>query len=110
MPTAARAKASAISPLLHLLGSAGVRRAQAANLLITDVDERRRAGDPRLRAAIAHSTSWWVTVRYGKRGGTRAIPLDEDTLSAITAWVKVRPAATGSEHPRHREDRRPPHG
>lgn len=83
--------------LLHLLGSAGLRRAEAANLLIADVDERRRAGDPRLRQAIAHSTSWWVTVRYGKRGRTRAIPLDEDALAAITAWVKARPAAP-TEH------------
>jgi integrase/recombinase XerD len=49
--------------LLQLLGSAGLRRGEAAGLLITDVDERRRAGDPRLRQAIAHSTSWWVTVR-----------------------------------------------
>ena len=83
--------------LLHLLGSGGLRRPEAANLLIADVDERRRAVDPRLRQAIAHSTSWWVTVRYGKRGRTRAIPLDEDTLTAITAWVKVRPAAP-TEH------------
>ena len=83
--------------LLHLLGSAGLRRGEAANLLITDVDERKRASDPRLRAAIARSTSWWVTIRYGKRGRTRAIPLDEDALAAITAWVKGRPAAA-TEH------------
>ena len=83
--------------LLHLLGSAGLRRAEAANLLVGDVDERRRASDPRLRQAIARSTSWWVTVRYGKRGRTRAIPLDEDALAAITAWVKARPAAP-TEH------------
>jgi Uncharacterized protein conserved in bacteria (DUF2188) len=31
--------------LLHLLGSVGLRRAQAANLLVTDVDERRRASE-----------------------------------------------------------------
>jgi integrase/recombinase XerD len=83
--------------LLHLLGSAGLRRAEAANLLVVDVDERRRAGDPRLRQAIKGSTSWWVTVRYGKRGRTRAIPLDEDALEAIVAWVKSRPAAP-TEH------------
>jgi site-specific recombinase XerD len=57
--------------LLHLLGSAGLRRAEAANLLVSDVDERCRSSDPRLRRAIARSTSWWVTVRYGKRGRTR---------------------------------------
>ena len=112
--------------LLHLLGSAGVRRAEAANLLVTDVDQRRRAGDPRLRDAIAHSTSWWVTVRYSKRGRTRAIPLDEDTAlrdhrlgqgpprrgdrAPAALAATHRPAATGSEHPRHREDRRPPRG
>jgi site-specific recombinase XerD len=44
--------------LLHLLGSAGLRRAEAARLLITDVDERRRATDPRLRQAIKGSTAW----------------------------------------------------
>ncbi len=82
---------------MHLLGSAGLRRAEAAGLLVSDVDERRRASDARLREAIARSTSWWVTVRYGKRGRTRAIPLDEDALAAIAAWVKARPAAA-SEH------------
>jgi hypothetical protein len=79
--------------LLHLLGSAGLRRAEAANLLIADVGERRRASDPRLRAAVARSTRWWVTVRYGERGRTRAIPLDQVVLVAIAAWVKTRPAA-----------------
>ena len=83
--------------LLHLLGSAGLRRAEAANLLVGDVDERRRSSDPRLRQAIKASTAWWVTVRYGKRGRTRAIPLDDDALEAIVAWVKSRPAAS-SEH------------
>jgi site-specific recombinase XerD len=79
--------------LLHLLGSSGLRRAETAAVLVGDVDERRRSSDPPLRQAIKGSTCWWVTVRYGKRGRTRAIPLDEDTLAAITAWVKVRPAA-----------------
>jgi len=79
--------------LLHLLGSVGLRRSEAANLLIGDVDERRRAADPRLRRAIRRSTSWWVTVRYAKRGRTRAVPLDEDALAAIIAWVKSRPPA-----------------
>ena len=83
--------------LLHLLGSAGLRRAEAANLLVAHVDERHRTGNIRLRQAIARSTSWWVTVHYGKRGRTRAVPLDEDTLAAITAWVKTRPAAA-TEH------------
>jgi site-specific recombinase XerD len=80
--------------LLHLLGSAGLRRAEAARLLVGDVDERQRAGDGRLRKAIGRSTSWWVSVRYGKRGRSRAVPLDEDALAAIAAWVKVRPATT----------------
>ncbi len=83
--------------LLHLVGSAGLRRAEAASLLLGDVDERRRSSDPRLRQAIKGSTSWWVTVRYGKRGRTRAVPLDDDALEAILAWVKSRPAAP-TEH------------
>jgi hypothetical protein len=38
-----------------------------------------------------------VTVRYAKRGRTRAIPLDQDALAALAAWVKARPTAA-SEH------------
>ena len=49
------------------------------------------------RRAIHRSTSWWVTVRYAKRGRTRAVPLDEDALAAILAWVKSRPPAA-TEH------------
>jgi integrase/recombinase XerD len=97
--------------LLHLLGSAGLRRAEAAAVLVADVDERRRASDPRLRQAIARSTSWWVTVRHGKRGRTRAVPLDQDALDAIAAWMKSRPAAA-SDHlllslPRTRQPPKP---
>jgi len=77
--------------LLHLLGTAGLRRAEACALLIDDVDERQRANDGRLRRAIPHSTNWWVTVRYGKRGRRRAIPLEQHALDAITAWVRARP-------------------
>lgn len=51
--------------LLHLLGSAGLRRSEAAALVLADVDERRRAADPRLRHAIRSSTSWWVTISLG---------------------------------------------
>ncbi len=110
--------------LLHLLDSVALRRAGAANLMLVDVDERRGAADPRLRAVIADSTSWWLTVRYGKRERTRQIPLDHDTLAALTTWVKVRPVASSEhlllslprtgqpprplEHARYREDRRPP--
>jgi integrase len=82
--------------LLHLLGSAGLRRSEAAALTLGDVDERRRAADPRLRHAIKSSTSWWVTVRYAKRGRSRVVPLDDDALEAIT-WVKSRPVAA-TEH------------
>jgi site-specific recombinase XerD len=45
--------------LLHLLGSAGLRRAEASRPLISDIDERRRASDARLRQAIKGSSSWW---------------------------------------------------
>jgi integrase/recombinase XerD len=38
-----------------------------------------------------------VTVRYAKRGRTRAVPLDEDALAAVVAWVRVRPVCA-SEH------------
>jgi site-specific recombinase XerD len=77
--------------LLHLLGTAGLRRAEACAVLLDDVDERHRSGDGRLRKAIPHSTSSWVTVTYGKRGRQRAVPLEDHALDAITAWVKARP-------------------
>ncbi len=83
--------------LLHLLGSAGLRRSEASALVLGDVDERRRAADPRLRHAIKSSTSWWVTVPYAKRGRSRVVPLDDDALEAIIAWVKSRPT-TATEH------------
>ncbi|MBV9803332.1 MAG: tyrosine-type recombinase/integrase [Solirubrobacterales bacterium] len=83
--------------LLYLLGSAGLRRSEAAGLLLADVDEHKRAGDPRLRQAIHCSTSWWVTVRRAKRGRSRRVPLDHDALEAIIAWVKIRPDAA-TEH------------
>jgi integrase len=79
--------------LLHLLGSAGLRRSEAAAPVLADVDERRRAADPRLRHAIKSSTSWWVTVRYAKRGRAAR----DDELEAIVAWVKSRPPAA-TEH------------
>jgi hypothetical protein len=41
--------------------------------------------DPRLRHTIKNPTSWWVTVRYAKRGCTRVVPLDDDALEAIVA-------------------------
>lgn len=53
--------------------------------------------DSRLRHAIKSSTSWWVTVRYAKRGRNRVVPLDDDALEAIVAWVKSRPPAA-TEH------------
>jgi site-specific recombinase XerD len=77
--------------LLHLLGTAGLRRAQACALLIADIDERTHSEDPRLRRAIKGSTAWWVTVRYGKRANRRHVPLEHDALDAITAWVRARP-------------------
>jgi len=83
--------------LLHLLGSVGLRRSEACALTLSDVDERQRTGDRKLREAIAHSTSWWVTVRYAKRGRTRQVPIDADALEAIVAWVKARPVATGEQ-------------
>lgn len=76
--------------LLHLLGSAGLRRSEACALTLTDIDERRRSDRP-LRQAIPHSTSWWVTVRNAKRGRTRQVPLDSEAIAAIIAWVKTRP-------------------
>ena len=37
----------------------------------------------------------WVTIRYVKRGRSRVVPLDDDALEAIVAWVKSRsPART----------------
>lgn len=83
--------------LLHLLGTAGLRRAEACAVRIEDIDERRRASDARLRRAIPHSTNWWVTVRYGKRGRRRTVPLEQDALEAITTWVRARPTCAYEE-------------
>jgi site-specific recombinase XerD len=79
--------------LLHLLGSTGLRRSEAVALLLGDVDERRRAARPTTAPRDQGLDSWWVTVRYAKRGRTRLVLLDDDALEAIVAWVKSRPAA-----------------
>lgn len=83
--------------LLHLLGTAGLRRSEACALTLSNVHERQRSHDRRLRNAVAQSTSWWVIVRYAKRGRTRQVTLGSDALEAIVAWVKVRPAAEGEQ-------------
>lgn len=83
--------------LLQLLGTAGLRRAEAAALLVIDVDEHPRAEDARLRRAIAQSTPWWVTVRRGKRGRRRRIPLEQAALDTLTDWVRVRPTCAHDE-------------
>jgi len=83
--------------LLHLLGTTGLRRAEAAAVTVNDVDEHPRSDDPRLRQAICDSTAWWVTVTYGKRGSTRRVPLERDALNALIAWVRVRPTCAHDE-------------
>ena len=83
--------------LLHPLGTAGLRRAEACALLIADVDERPRSDDPRLRRAIKGATAWWVTVRYGKRGNRRHVPLEHDALTrSPSGSAPARPARTSS--------------
>ena len=42
-------------------------------------------------AGRAGAHSRWITVRYGKRGRRRHIPLEQDALDAITTWVRARP-------------------
>jgi site-specific recombinase XerD len=83
--------------LLHLLGTVGLRRAEACAVMLDDVDELHRSSDGRLRRAIPHSTGWWVIVTYGKRGSRRTVPLEDRALEAITAWVKARPACAHDE-------------
>ena len=97
--------------LLYLLGTVGLRRSEACALTLSDIDERQRSGDRKLREALAHSTSWWVTVRYAKRGRTRQVPLDQDALEAIVAWVRApsrrRGRAAAALPPPHRPSARP---
>jgi integrase len=81
--------------LCTLLGSTGLRRAEGSALLVGDVDERRRSIDPRLRQAIKRSTSWWVTVRYGKARPHPRHPARRGRPRRDAA--RVRPAAS-TEH------------
>jgi len=79
--------------LLHLLGTAGLRRAEAANLLIGDVDERRRANDARLRKAIPRSTSWWVTVRGSDHKSAESCVTDAKRRSSVEGPLHRRNCA-----------------
>jgi len=81
--------------ILRLLGTAGLRRTEAADLLMGDVEEYPDARASRLRQAISHSTSWGVTISYGAR--VRRVPLEQAALDAIDAWVRVRPACAYNE-------------
>jgi integrase/recombinase XerD len=89
--------------ILRVLGSCGLRRREVCALRVTDVEERDRAPDPALRAAVAgaraNETRWWLTVRHSKRGRSRQVPIDRDTLEALKAWARERQAiAAASDH------------
>lgn len=81
--------------LLHLLGSAGLRRAEASAVLIGDVDERRRSNDPRLRQAIKGSTTLvgdralWEARAYARRSRSTTVP-----------WTRSSPGSRSDRSPR----------
>ena len=83
--------------ILHLLGTAGLRRAEVADLLTGDVEEHPDASDSPLRQAITHATSWAVSLSHEMRGRSRLVPLEQAALDAITAWVGVRPSCRYDE-------------
>jgi len=83
--------------ILHLLGTAGLRRAEVADLLTGHVEEHPDASNSPLRQAITHATSWAVSLSHEKRGRSRLVPLEQAALDAITAWVGVRPSCRYDE-------------
>jgi len=87
MPDAGQARPRAAAPAGHGRaappggGRRGDRRHRRAST----------RGRGRLRRAIHGSTSYWVTVRDGKRGNVRAVPLEDEALTAIEDWYHARP-------------------
>lgn len=67
--------------LVWLLVGAGLRRSEAADLLLSDVDMERRV----------------VLVRSGKGGKGRVIPLAEPVFSALKEWIPRRHPVPGIE-------------
>ena len=111
--------------LLHLLGTAGLRRAEACALLIDDVDERQRANDgpspgyPPLHQLVGHRPL--RQARPPPRHPPRAARARRDhRLGACSTHLHVRPAARLappdrprpplSHRARHHPDRRSPRG
>jgi hypothetical protein len=90
MPDRRTTRASVTSPCCTCSARPACGAPQAADLLMSDVDERRRFSDPRLRPAIARSTSWWVTVRYGKRRGAARAAARERQRTAFPRYVLTR--------------------
>ncbi len=67
--------------LITLLAQAGLRITEALSLVWDDVIIRERSGS--------------VTVRKGKGGKTRTVPLTLTARTALTAWREARGAASG---------------
>lgn len=82
--------------LLQLLTDAGLRRAEAAGLRYPQIVERRRYRDPRVRAAVADTTTLAIRLR-GKRGREREVPLTARAVDTLRAWADRRPT-TQTDH------------
>lgn len=65
--------------VIMLLLHTGLRVGEASNLRLSDIEISERRG--------------LVTVRYGKGGKHRVVPLNADARRALTTYLEVRPAA-----------------
>lgn len=63
--------------IVELLAGAGLRVSELLALQLGDVIVRERSG--------------WVTVREGKRGNYRQIPLTQDVRVSVVAWLEQHP-------------------
>lgn len=73
----ARRNAAMVALMLH----AGLRVSEVCNLALTDIEIGARSGH--------------VTVRYGKGGKYRRVPLNADARQALNDWLKVRTGRGG---------------
>lgn len=69
--------------LLRLMLAAGLRRAEVCALDVEDVVINERSG--------------WVTVRNGKGGKARRVPINSDARKALAAWLEVHPLKRGDD-------------
>jgi site-specific recombinase XerD len=78
--------------MIELLAGTGVRVGELLQLQVDDL--------------VLHGRSGWVTVREGKHGGYRQIPLTKEVRQALADYLAIHPF-NNEEHAQYQDERTP---